>query len=90
MKTVQLAELGALAEDIRRGETIEIVDGQKRVAKLTPEKTDDEILDELERKGIVTRGSREPVPDWFFTERPPKFSESVLEQLLKDRHSKDY
>jgi antitoxin (DNA-binding transcriptional repressor) of toxin-antitoxin stability system len=91
MKTVQLAELGALAEDIRNGETIEVVDGETPVATLTPKqkRTDDEILDEMERKGKITRG-RGQLPDWFFTERPPKFPESVLEQFLKDRRKNDW
>lgn len=92
VKTVRLAELGALAEDIRKGETIKVVDGDKTVATVSPtqQKTDDEILDEMERDGIVTRGSREPLPDWFFTERPPKFPERVLEQSLKDRRKNDW
>lgn len=91
MKTVQLAELGALAEDIRNGETIEVVDGDKPVATVTPtrKKTDEEILDEMERDGIITRG-RGQLPEWFFKERPPKFPESVLEQFLKDRRKNDW
>jgi hypothetical protein len=35
----------------------------------------------------IPRGT---VPEWFFTERPPKFPSSVLEQLLHDRRSRDW
>ncbi|HEX2121151.1 MAG TPA: hypothetical protein VHL59_05850 [Thermoanaerobaculia bacterium] len=92
MKTVQLAELGALAEDIRNGETIEVVDGDRPVATVTPMRktTDEEILDEMERKGIITRGSREPLPKWFFEELPVDTGEGALEEFLADRRKNDW
>jgi antitoxin (DNA-binding transcriptional repressor) of toxin-antitoxin stability system len=92
MKTVQLSELGPVAEDVRNGETVEVRDGERVVAKLvpTPEQTDEEWLDELERQGKIRRGSGQGLPDWFFKERPPKFEGSVLEQLLADRRKNDY
>jgi antitoxin (DNA-binding transcriptional repressor) of toxin-antitoxin stability system len=91
MKTVQLSELGRLADDVRKGETIEVRDGEKVVAKVVPfrEKTDQEWIDELARQGKVTKGTG-TIPDWFFTERPPKFNGSVLEQLLADRRKNDW
>jgi antitoxin (DNA-binding transcriptional repressor) of toxin-antitoxin stability system len=74
--TIQLAELGPdAAEKLRNGETVEVLDGNTPVAKVVP---------------VAERGSSrsEPLPEWFFTERPPKFEEgSVLEQLLEDRRS---
>ena len=36
MKTVQLSELGAVAEDVRNGETVEVRDGERVVAKVVP------------------------------------------------------
>jgi hypothetical protein len=80
MKSVQLSELGALAEDVRNGEAVAVRDGERVVAMVVPEW--EEPGDEK-----VPRGS---VPEWFFTERPPKFPSSVLEQLLHDRHSRDW
>ena len=80
MKTVQLSELGALAEDVRKGEAVAIRKGDRVVAMLIPEW--EEPGDEK-----IPRGT---VPEWFFTERPPKFPGSVLEQLLHDRHSRDW
>ena len=46
-------------------------------------------IDELVTQGKATRGG-EKLPDWFFTIPRPKADGSVLEQLLKDRRSKDY
>lgn len=79
MTTVQLSELGALAEKVKNGETIEVLDGERVVAKVVPERSS---LEEQIRAAM----DRQPdIPDWFFEEEPPQFSGSVLEQLLKDR-----
>ena len=69
MKSVQLSELGALAEDVRKGERVEVRDGEKVVAEVVPKQkmTDEERIDELVRKGKATRGTGK-LPDWFFTE----------------------
>ena len=40
MKTVQLSELGAVAEDVRNGETVEVRDGETVVAKVVPTPSD--------------------------------------------------
>ena len=80
MKSVQLSELGALAEDVRNGEAIVIRDGERFKGMIIPGW--EEPGDEQIAKGTV--------PEWFFTERPPKFPSSVLEQLLHDRHSRDW
>jgi antitoxin (DNA-binding transcriptional repressor) of toxin-antitoxin stability system len=91
MKTVQLSELGAVAEDVRNGETVEVRDGETVVAKVVPvhQQTIEERIEELERQGKVRRG-KGTLPDWFFTEPPPKFEGSVLEQLLADRRKNDW
>jgi antitoxin (DNA-binding transcriptional repressor) of toxin-antitoxin stability system len=67
VKTLDVAELSRLPEELKSGETIELVDGGKVLATVSP-------VRELE----IPRGT---VPDWFFTEPPPKFPGSVLEQL---------
>ena len=87
MKTVQLSELGAVAEDVRNGETVEIRDGETVVAKVVPflRLTVEERLAELEKEGLVRPGSGEPLPDDFFTRPLPKAGASVLDQLLDDR-----
>lgn len=92
MKSVQLSDLGPLAQDVRNGETIELVDAGKVVAQVVPSQamTIEEHIDELAAQGLVTKGTGK-LPDWFFTERPPKFeSGSVLEQLLADRRKNDW
>lgn len=85
MKIVQLSELGALADDVRNGETIEIVDGEKHVARLIPDQTAlKEHLDQMVAEGKMHRGTGK-LPDDFFTRPRPKFKESILEALLKER-----
>jgi hypothetical protein len=58
------------------------------------EQSDREELEELEElvaRGVLRKGptAGQPLPDWFFTRELPVAKESVLEQLLKDRHSDD-
>jgi antitoxin (DNA-binding transcriptional repressor) of toxin-antitoxin stability system len=91
MKTVQLSELGAVAEDVRNGETVEVRDGERVVAKVvpTPAQTIEERIEELERQGKIRRGKGK-LPDWFLTEQPPDLGGSVLEQLLADRRKNDW
>lgn len=88
---MQLSELGAVAEDVRKGETVEVRDGERVVAKIEPmpPMTDEEWLDEMARQGKITRGTGQ-LPDWFFKERPPKLDGSLLEQLLADRRKNDW
>jgi antitoxin (DNA-binding transcriptional repressor) of toxin-antitoxin stability system len=87
MKTVQLSELGPVAENVRRGETVEIRDGDQVVAKVVP--LDQAWLEarvqQLAAQGLVRLGSREPFPEDFSTRALPKAEESALEQLLADR-----
>lgn len=92
MKTVQLSELGAVAEDVRKGETVEVRDGERVVATVvpTPAQTVEERIDELERQGKIRRGKGGKFPDWFFNEQPPDLGGSALEQLLADRRKNDW
>ncbi|HEX7152120.1 MAG TPA: hypothetical protein VF618_11595 [Thermoanaerobaculia bacterium] len=75
MSSVQLSELGALAERVRNGETVEIRDGEKVVAKVVPEKEG---------------ATNDPLPAWFLNERPPKFESSMLDRFLEDRRKNDW
>jgi len=88
MKTLDLADVSRLPEELKSGEEIELRDGGRAVAKVLPlwTQTIEERIEELARQGKVRKGTGK-LPDWFFEERPPKFSGSVLEQLLKDRES---
>ncbi len=87
MKSVQLSELGAVAEDVRKGETVEVRDGERVVATLTPlnQARLEARVRELAAQGLVRIGSGEPFPAEFFTKALPKSDGSVLEQLLADR-----
>ena len=80
MKTLDLADVSRLPEELKGGEPIELRDGEKLIAKIIP-------VEPRIEKPVIERGT---VPDWFFSERPPKFPGSVLEQLLHDRHSRDW
>lgn len=92
MKRVQWSELATVAEDVRSGAEIEVLDGERVVAKVVPfrEQTIAERIDELVAQGKARRGTG-TLPDSFFTDPLLKFdSGSVVEQLLEDRRSKDY
>ncbi len=92
MKTIQLSETGALAEEIRNGETVQIVDGETVVAKVVPADkpmTMEERMEQLIREGVV-RPPKGKIPDEFFDTPPVDVGVSVLEQLLKDRRSRDW
>lgn len=90
MKSVQLSELGAVAEDVRNGEAVEVRDGEKVVAKVVPVPPIEERIDELVRKGKARRGTG-TLPDWFFTAPRSKCEDgSALEQFLADRRKNDW
>ena len=82
--------LSALIDQVRAGNTILITDRNHPVAKLVPiesaDKSDDQRLDELERKGLIKRG-RGKLPPEFWTKPLPKLpaGQSVLEALLEER-----
>jgi hypothetical protein len=89
MKTVQLSELGALADEIRKGETIDLLDGEKHVGRFVPDQAAMEAhIDRLVAEGSAWRGTGK-LPDDFLTRPLPKAEKSVLEALLEDRHSHD-
>jgi len=52
-------------------------------------RTIEEIVDELVRKGVIRRGSGKLPPD-FLTRKLPKADRSVVEQLLEDRRKNDW
>jgi antitoxin (DNA-binding transcriptional repressor) of toxin-antitoxin stability system len=87
MKSVQLSELGPVAEDVRRGERVEVRDGERIIAAVVPihQAALETRVQELAAQGLVRLGSSEPLPEDFFTRPLPKAERSVLEQLLADR-----
>lgn len=89
MKTVQLSELGALAEEIRKGEKIDVLDGEKHVASIEPYQAALKAhLDRLVAEGKARRGTGK-LPEDFFDRPLIKAKKSVLETLLDDRHAED-
>ena len=92
MRNVQLADLrehlDEYVEARKNGETVAILEGEKRIGELKPEETDDERLARLERAGIIRRGTGKLPPD-FLTRPLPKPRASVVEALLEDRHADD-
>ena len=67
----------------RKTKDVEIDDERRRA--------DLQWLEEMAARGSVRKGATagQPLPDWFFTRELPVAKRSVLEQLLKDRHSDD-
>jgi antitoxin (DNA-binding transcriptional repressor) of toxin-antitoxin stability system len=94
MKTVELSELAAVADDVRKGERVEVHDGGRVIAAVVPLHTPvvplhqaelEARVQELAAQGLVRLGSDEPLPEDFFTRPLPKADRSVLEELLADR-----
>jgi prevent-host-death family protein len=97
MKTATISEaknhLSELLAKVKQGETVLILDRDKPVARLVPieatDRTDDERLADLERRGIIRRAAKPPrktLPppiDW------PE-GDSLLEALLRDREEARY
>lgn len=89
MKRVQVSEIASVIDDVRKGQTVEIADGDKVVAKLVaaeedPQKKLKERVERLIAEGKMRRGTGTLPPD-FFTRPLPKFesgtgSNAVLEE----------
>jgi hypothetical protein len=87
MKTVQLSELGPLADEIRKGEKIDVLDGDKHVASIEPYQAALKAhIDRLVAEGKAWRGTGK-IPDDFFERPLIKAKKSVLEALLEERES---
>jgi antitoxin (DNA-binding transcriptional repressor) of toxin-antitoxin stability system len=101
MRSAQVSELkerlDEVIEAVKNGETVELREGIAPFAQVVPEvpsaipqypKPDQRALeahlDELVRQGKAHRGTG-TLPDDFFTRLRPKFEDSVLTQLLRDR-----
>jgi len=77
---------------VRDGGVVRIFDRDRPIADLVPvghasspaATPLDEILDELERKGIVRRGTGK-VPAGFLNRKLPKARKSVVDALLEER-----
>lgn len=87
VKSVQLSELGPVADDVRKGERVEVRDGERVIAAVVPlhQAELEARVQQLAAQGLVRLGSNEPLPEDFFTRPLPKAERSVLEQLLTDR-----
>ena len=97
MKRASVSEaknnLSRLLDQVKHGQTIIITDRKQPVAKLVPIaqgpklKGDDEArLAELERAGIIIRGSGKPVPEILAGRIPkPRKGGDILKALLDER-----
>lgn len=79
MRTAQVSELkerlDEVIEAVKNGETVEIREGSSTIAQFKPPEP-----------ASTSEGKPNPLPDWFFEERPPRFEGGgVLDQLLTDR-----
>ena len=86
VKTLDLADVSRLPEELKSGEEIELRDGDRAVAKVVPLKTLEEHVEDLIAQGKARRGTGK-LPDDFFTRPRARAEASVLEQLLEDRRT---
>jgi len=97
MRTVKISEakdqLSRHLAYVRRGGRVRIMDRDVPVADLVPvaanedTTTDDAMLSELERRGVLRRGSKSRLPADLLRPGPALHSGSVVETLLRDRKS---
>ncbi|MGK2931675.1 MAG: type II toxin-antitoxin system Phd/YefM family antitoxin [Solirubrobacterales bacterium] len=93
MRMIGVAELKSKLSEylaqVKAGEEIVVTEHGRPVAKLVKASPDaDDGLDDLVRRGIVKRGSGEPIPDSFFdAPRPKSKGASVTEALIEERRS---
>ena len=79
------AKLSEYLARVRAGEEVLITEHGRPVAKIVAAGSADERLDELERQGILRRGSG-TIPDGFFDlPRPSDPEGSVLAALIEER-----
>lgn len=97
MKTATISQaknrLSELLGHVKRGETVLILERDRPIARIVPieasQRTDDERLADLERRGIIRRAAKPPRR----TLPPPiELPEgvSILEALLQDREEARY
>ncbi len=95
MKQAKIAELknnlSRYVAYVRRGGTVRVFDRDRPVADLVPVSIApggggafDVVLEELERRGVVSRGSGR-LPSDFLTRPLPRARRSVLAALLAER-----
>ncbi|HJQ36544.1 MAG TPA: hypothetical protein VKB93_05355 [Thermoanaerobaculia bacterium] len=86
MKTLDLADVSRLAEELKDGEEILLRDGEHAIAKVVPLQRPEESIEEIIARA-KTRENFGKLPEDFFTRSLPKPKASVLEQLLEDRRT---
>ena len=92
MTTVSVTEaknnLSKLLKKVRHGQSILILDRNIPVARLEPlngtEPGEDPRLAELERQGLISRGSGK-LPKSFWNLPPLKFKKSLVQAVLDER-----
>ncbi len=96
MKNAKVSELkndlSGYLSYVRKGGVVRVFDRERPIAEIVPLGRTalsgtaelDAILDDLERKGIVHRGSGELPPD-FLTRTLPRCRKSVVDALLEER-----
>ncbi len=96
MKLVNIAELkdrlGYYLRAVRRGEPVLVRDRDRVIARIEPagggaaaEGEDDQRLADLERRGIVRRGTGTITPDLLARRVRPRRPADVVGALLRDR-----
>ena len=95
MKLVKIGEakthLSRILEYVRRGGRVRILDRETPVADLIPVDSlggageDDRMLAELERRGVVRRGKRGPLPRELLRPGPADPQGKILAALLEER-----
>lgn len=88
MKRVQVSEIASVLAEVQKGETFEVVDGDRLVATLSPpEDPQKELKEHIERmiaEGKIRRGTGKVSLD-FLKEHRLDLGGGAVDELLKER-----
>lgn len=89
-------QLSGFLKKVRKGQDILVMDRDKPVAKISAilnpyaHLQGNALLDELEKRGILTRAKKKLPKDWFEKNPPVKASGSAVDALLAEREEALY
>lgn len=79
------AKLSEYLARVRGGEEVLITEHGRPVARLVPALSDDERLDELERQGLLRRGTGSLPDNFFDLPRPADPEGSIRAAIIEER-----
>lgn len=89
-------ELSAVLRRVRKGEDALVLDRDRPVAKISSVRAadhirnDKDLINELEKRGIIKKATKKLPKDWFKKHPPLRIKGSAVRALLKEREEAPY